>query len=52
MKLFSLVVTFLVGGFGIFFFLSRTEQPWSVTLLVAFMWCALFVWLFLSTRRQ
>ena len=52
MKLFSLVVTFLVGGFGIFFFLSRTEQPWFVTLLVAFMWCALFVWLFLSTRRQ
>ena len=50
MKLFSLVST--CSGFGIFFFLSRTEQPWSVTLLVAFMWCALFVWLFLSTRRQ
>jgi hypothetical protein len=50
MQLFSLVVTFLIGGFGIFYVLGSTEQPWLVTLLVAFAWCALFAWLFLTTR--
>lgn len=51
MQLFSLVGTFLIGGFGIIYLLSLTEQTWLVSLLVASAWCALFVWLFLKTRE-
>jgi hypothetical protein len=51
MLLFSIAATFLIGGFGIFYFLSSTGQPWFVTLLVAIAWCAFFIiWLLLTAR--
>jgi hypothetical protein len=46
--LFSLVATFLIGGFGILYFLGGTSQ--FVTLLVAIAWCALFIFLLLTAR--
>lgn len=52
MKLFSLVVVFLFGGFGIFSLLSNYEQGMLTTLLVALAWCGLFLFLFLSTQSE
>ena len=52
MQLFSLVATFLVGGFGLFHFLSKTEQVWLITLLAAIAWCVLFAWLWVKTRPR
>lgn len=52
MKLFSLVMVFLVGGFGLFSALSRSEQSGLVTLIVAVAWCGLFLWLLLSTQSD
>jgi len=52
MKFFSLVVIFLVGGFGFFYALSSTEQSGPVTLIVAVAWCGLFLWLLLSTQSD
>jgi hypothetical protein len=46
----SLVVTFLVGGFGLFYFLSKTDQGGLITLLAAIAWCVLFAWLWVTTR--
>ena len=50
MHLVSLVVTFLVGGFGLFYFLSKTDQGGLITLLAAIAWCVLFAWLWVKTR--
>lgn len=52
MQLFSLVAMFLVGGFGLFHFLSKTDQGWLITLLVAIAWCVLFAWLWVKTRPR
>ena len=46
----SLVVAFLVGGFGLFYFLSKTDQGGLITLLAAIAWCVLFAWLWVTTR--
>lgn len=50
MTLFSLVTVYLIGGFGIFYVLHSTLQPWYVTMLVAIAWTALLLWLFLANR--
>jgi hypothetical protein len=50
MTLFSLVTVYLIGGFGIFYVLHSTLQPWCVTMLVAIAWTALLLWLFLANR--
>ena len=34
MTLFSLVTVYLIGGFGIFYVLHSTLQPWYVTMLL------------------
>jgi hypothetical protein len=47
--LFSLVATFLVGGYGLFYFLSKTDQGGLITLLAAIAWCVLFAWLWVTT---
>jgi hypothetical protein len=49
-QLFSLVATFLVGGFGLFHFLSKMDQGGLITLLAAIAWCALFAWLWTKVR--
>jgi hypothetical protein len=49
---FSVVAVFLIGGFGIFFGLSRAAAPWYVTLLVALAWTALLIWLWLVNRAD
>jgi len=51
-QLFSLVATFLVGGFGLFYFLSKTDQGGLITLLAAIAWCVLFAWLWAKTRPR
>jgi hypothetical protein len=50
MLLFSLVAIFLIGGFGIFYWLSSTAQPGTVVLAVAIAWCAFFIWLLWVAR--
>ena len=51
-QLFSLVATFLVGGFGLFHFLSKTDQGGLITLLAAIAWCVLFAWLWAKVRPR
>ena len=51
-ELFSHGATFLVGGFGLFHFLSKTDQGWLITLLAAIAWCVLFAWLWVKTRPR
>jgi hypothetical protein len=48
--LFSLVVTFLAGGFGLFYLLGKTDQGGLITLLAAIAWCVLFAWLWVKKR--
>lgn len=52
MHLVSLVVTFLVGGVGLFHFLSKTDQDGLITLLAAIAWCVLFAWLWAKMRPR
>jgi hypothetical protein len=52
MTLFSLVVVFLVGGFGLFHLLSRADQGGLITSLTAVAWCALFAWLWVKVRPR
>jgi hypothetical protein len=49
-QLFIIVVTFLAGGYGLFYFLNKTDQGWLITLLAAIAWCVLFAWLWVKTR--
>jgi hypothetical protein len=49
-QLFSLVATFLVGAFGLFYLLSKKDQGLLITLLAAIAWCVLFAWLWVKTR--
>jgi len=52
MTLFSLVVTFLVGGYGMFYLLSRADYGWLITVLAALAWCALFMWLWAKIQPR
>jgi len=52
MKLFSLVVLFLFGGYGIFSLMSSYELGMLTTLLAALAWCGLFLFVFLSTHTD
>jgi hypothetical protein len=51
-QLFSLVAIFLVGGFGLFHVLSKTDQGGLITLLAAIAWCVLFAWLWAKVRSR
>ncbi len=52
MQLFSLVAMFLAGGFGLFYYLSKTDQGGLITLLAVIAWCVLFAWLWFKARPR